>query len=225
MPGDTEIPVGAGVMLRPISNPLPLGFCALFVGTLLISALQLRWIPPDEQQHVALALLGVVVPMQLIASIFGFLVRDVAASTGMGLLSVTWAATGVEELANPAGEVSAGLGLLLVVAAAALLVPVAAAAVSKIAPASVLALAAVRFAATGAYELTASAQWRISAGALGCVLAAAAFYTALAAELEGALRRSVLPQGRIGPSRRASRSSLSGQLTDIEDEPGIRQQL
>ncbi len=32
------------IMLRPLGNPLPLGFIALAGGTLLVSGLQLEWL-------------------------------------------------------------------------------------------------------------------------------------------------------------------------------------
>ena len=35
------------VVLRPIANPLPLGFLALCAGTLLVSGLQLGWLAPE----------------------------------------------------------------------------------------------------------------------------------------------------------------------------------
>src|SRR5436190_20583815 len=78
------------IVLRPIANPLPLGFVALAAGTLLLSGLQLGWLQPAEGHTVALMLLAFVAPLQLIASIFGFLARDVVAGTGMGILAGTW---------------------------------------------------------------------------------------------------------------------------------------
>jgi succinate-acetate transporter protein len=50
------------IILRPIANPLPLGFIALATGTLLLSALQLDWLQPTEGRTVAVILLAFVVP-------------------------------------------------------------------------------------------------------------------------------------------------------------------
>lgn len=220
-----EMPVAAQVVLRPLSNPLPMGFSALVVAMLLISGLQLRWVPAAQQHHIAMALLAFAVPLQLLACLFGFAARDVAASTGMGLLAATTAAIGVEQVSSPPYQISTGLGLLLIIASVALVVPTAGAAITKLAPAAAIALAALRFAATGVYEMSASPPWRIAAGILGCVAAAAAFYTALAAELEGVRHRPILPLGRRGRSRWLSDGGVHRQLADVQYEPGVRQQL
>ena len=80
----------ARVVLRPIGNPLPLGFLALAGGTLLVAALQLGWLRQEEGAQVGLLVLAFVFPLQLVSSVFGFLARDVVAGTGMGVLSGTW---------------------------------------------------------------------------------------------------------------------------------------
>lgn len=113
----------ARIVLRPLASPLPLGFLALFVGTMLVSAQQLHWVPVAETHHLALGVLVLTVPLQLIACIYGFLCRDVIASTGLGVLAGTWATIGVTLLTSVPGLNSPGLGILLVVAAGALLVP------------------------------------------------------------------------------------------------------
>ena len=81
--------VAARIVLRPVGNPLPLGFLALAGGTLLVSGLQLDWLKPTDGQDVALILIAFVFPLQLLASVFGYLARDVVAGTGMGLLAGT----------------------------------------------------------------------------------------------------------------------------------------
>jgi succinate-acetate transporter protein len=80
------------VFLRPLANPLPLGFLALAGATLLVSGLQLEWLQPSDGMDVALILTAFVFPLQLVASVFGFLARDVVAGTGMGILAGTWLA-------------------------------------------------------------------------------------------------------------------------------------
>lgn len=110
------------LVLRPISSPLPLGFLALFTGSVLLSAVQLRWIPGTQSHFVAIGVLGIVVPLQLVSCVFGFLGRDPAFGTGMGVLSGTWAASGVSLLAAPPGQVEPALGVVLITAATALLV-------------------------------------------------------------------------------------------------------
>ena len=72
----------AQVVLRPIASPLALGFVGLAMGTTMLSALQLSWIPATQQRIVAIALLGFVAPLQGLASVFGFLGRDTVVATG-----------------------------------------------------------------------------------------------------------------------------------------------
>jgi uncharacterized protein len=201
------------VMLRPIGNPLPLGFLALAGGTLLVSGLQLRWLSDSQSEDVALILIAFVFPLQLVAAVFGFLGRDVVAGTGMGILCGTWLSIGVVTLTSAPGSTSDALGLFLLLAAVAMLVPTAAAASGKLVAVAVLATTALRFACTGIHQLSASDTWKDVAGVVGLALCAIAVYAALAVALEDARRTTVLPTGRRGAGR------------DVEEEAGIRPQL
>lgn len=218
-------PAATRVVLRPLATSLPLGFLALALATTVFSALQLGWIPPDQGRAAAITAIVATVPLQLLASVIGFLARDPVAGTGVGLLAGTWAVTGVTVLTSPPGAVSGGLGVLLLVAGLALVVPAAVAATSKVVPAAVMGLAAARFAVTGVYELTGSAAWKVAAGWMGIALAVLALYAALALELEGARERTILPVGRRG----AGAAALAGQGPldpgDLVKEAGVRPQL
>ena len=216
---------GTRIVLRPLATPLPLGFLALALATTMFSAVQLGWIPPDQGRVAGYTALFATVPLQLLSSVFGFLGRDPVAATGMGVLSGTWAIVAVTTLTSPPGAVSAGLGVLLLVAGAAMLVPAAAAVGSKVVPAAVMALAGTRFLVTGGYELTASAAWRSAAGWVGIVLALLALYAALALELEGARERTVLPLGRRGAGRAAMAGEGSLRPPELVREAGVRPQL
>jgi uncharacterized protein len=198
------------IMLRPLANPLPLGFLALAAGTLLVAALQLEWLRPAEGAQVGIILIAFVFPLQLVASVFGFLARDVVAGTGMGLLSGTWLSIGLVTLTGQPGATSDALGLFLLLAAIAMLVPASAAVGAKLVAVTVLTTTALRFATTGLYELTAADSWKAIAGIVGLALCALAVYAALAMALEDARGRTVLPLGR--------RAAIDG-------EPGIREQL
>jgi uncharacterized protein len=201
------------VMLRPIGNPLPLGFLALAGGTLLVSGLQLGWLAESQGKDVALILIAFVFPLQLVTALFGYLGRDVVAGTGMGVLCGTWLSIGLVTLTSQPGSTSDALGLFLLLAAVAMLVPAIAAASGKLVAVAVLATTALRFATTGIYQLSASDGWKDIAGVVGLALCAIAVYAALAVALEDARRRTVLPTGRRGAGR------------DVEDEAGIRAQL
>ncbi|HLV58763.1 MAG TPA: GPR1/FUN34/YaaH family transporter [Natronosporangium sp.] len=217
--------VAARVVLRPLANPLPLGFLALAAATTVVAAQQLRWVPLEEGPVVGLVLLAFVFPTQLLASILGFLARDIAAGTGMGLLAGTWLSVALVSLAAPFGLTSRVLALLLWVAGAAMLVPAAAGATGKIVPTAVLATTALRFAVTGGYEWTGSDGWRVTAGVVGLVLAVLAAYAALAMALEDAWRRTVLPVARHAAGREAMGRDLDAQVTRIGHEAGVRDWL
>lgn len=213
------------IVLRPLASPIPLGFLGLFVASLLVSALELRWVPVTQGHHLAIGVLAITVPAQLIGLLFGFPTRDAVAVTGMAMLSGTWAATGVTLLTSPPGTTSPGLGIVLAVGAGALLVPTATALVSKVGVALVLFAAAARFALTAGYELTSSGAWRYSSGVLGVVVAGLALYAALATELESTTRHPVLPLLRPARGRRAASGSLVDQLRGVENEAGVRELL
>jgi succinate-acetate transporter protein len=215
----------ARIMLRPIGNPLPLGFLALAGGTLLLSGLQLGWLEPSDGHDVALILIAFVFPLQLVVSVFGYLARDVVASTGMGVLAGTWLSIALVMLAHAAGSTSHALGLLLLLAGTAMLVPAAASTTGKLVPAAVMATTALRFWTTGIYELSASPTWEHIAGIVGLILCAIALYAAVAMALEDARRATTLPLGRHGAGRAALEGTFDAQLSRIEHEAGVREQL
>jgi uncharacterized protein len=167
------------VVLRPIGSPLPLGFLGLFVATLGFSAVQLGWVPDAQGSKVALAALGLTVPMQLIAAVFGFLARDPVAGTGMGVLAGTWATVGLATLTSPPGSTSAGLGMVLIASGLAMFIP-AAGGRQKTVAATVMALSGIRFLVTGLAEMNAVPGWMTAAGWVGLLLAAVSLYAAMA---------------------------------------------
>lgn len=213
------------VVLRPLAGPLALGFCGLAAATFVLAGLQLGWVDAAEGKKVALVVLAFTVPLQLVASLFGFLARDAVAATGMGLLSGIWAATALVLFASQPGELSHALGLFLLVATVAMWAPAVAAGASKLVPALVLFTAGARFGLGGLHNLTGSEIWEDAAGVVGLALAALALYAAWAAELEDALKRTVLPLGRHGRGWLAVNGTYAQQVAEVGKEPGVRQQL
>jgi succinate-acetate transporter protein len=187
--------------------------------------LQLHWVPAAQPHELAIGVLALTLPLQLIACIYGFLCRDVVAATGVGVLGGTWAAVGVIWLTSPPNTTSPGLGMILAVAAGALPVPTIAALTSKVVASLVLFLAAARFAITGAYELSSAQIWQYASGICGIVVAVLALYTALAAEMDSATRRSLLPLLRRAHGHRAISGRLGDQIATLAREAGVRQQL
>jgi uncharacterized protein len=212
------------VVLRPIANPLPLGFLALAVATVAFASVQLSWVPQDQGHTVALGVFVLTVPLQFLAAVMGFLARDPVAATGMGILSGTWAAACLATLTSPPGSASEGLGVILLMSAACLLVP-AVAARTKAVPALVIFTSAIRFAVTGIAEIDGGTTWMQAAGWVGIALAVLSGYAALALEVEGSESRTVLPLGRTGASKRAVDGRLADQVEKVATEPGVRQQL
>lgn len=213
------------VVLRPLGNPLPLGFLALAGGTFVVGGLQLGWLDATEGANVALVLIAFVAPLQLIAAVLGYLARDVVAGTGMGILAGAWLTVGLVVFRSPPGATSDALGLLLLVAGAAMCVPAAGALTGKLVPAVVLFTTAIRFAATGVFELTASTTWERIAGVVGIVLAVLALYAATAMLLEDVRRVTVLPVLRRGEGKTSITGNLEDQLAKVEREAGVREQL
>jgi succinate-acetate transporter protein len=219
----STVPSGQ-IVLRPIANPLPLGFLALVVATTVISAAQLHWLPAAAQTQTALVLLAAVFPLQLLASILGFLGRDVVAATGMGVLAGTWLAVGLVTLSNGSAPTSPTLGVLLIASTAAMAVA-AAGATGKLVAMAVLATTSIRFGATAGYELAGTTAWRVTAGVIGLVLAAVALYAALAFLLEDAYGHSALPLLRRGQGQAARTADPEHHLAAALDQPGVREQL
>ncbi|MGY1828444.1 MULTISPECIES: GPR1/FUN34/YaaH family transporter [unclassified Blastococcus] len=216
---------GTRIVLRPLATPLPLGFLALALATTMFSAVQLGWIPAAEGRVAGCTALFATFPLQLLASVFGFLSRDPVAATGMGILSGTWAVAGFTTLTSPPGSVSSGLGVLLLVAGLGMFTPAAVAMGSKVVPAAVMALAGTRFVVTGVYEMTGSQAWKTGAGWIGVALAVLALYAALALELEGAQEKTVLPLGRRGPGRTVMAGEGPLAPEELIEEAGVRPQL
>jgi succinate-acetate transporter protein len=201
------------IVLRPIASPAALGFLGLAGATLTVAALQLEWIDAAEGSKVALILIGFTVPLQAVASVFGFLGRDGVIATGMGILSGTWLAIGLVFHTLRPGETSDALGVFLLAAGTAMLVPALSALYSKLVPALVLGTAGVRFFLGGIHELTGNTAWANAAGVVGLFLFAFAVYAALAAELEDVSKLPILPLGRRGRAR------------DTSQPPGVREAL
>ncbi|MBY0398208.1 MAG: GPR1/FUN34/YaaH family transporter, partial [Thermoleophilia bacterium] len=207
------------IVVRPIAGPLSIGFLGLAAGTSVVAGMNLGWIEAGEAGAAALSVIAFTVPLQFLASVMGFLARDAVAATGMGLLSGIWLAQGLVLLASPPGSTSGALGLFLIVAMLSMWIPALAASRAKLVPAAVLFTAGLRFGVTGVFQLTGSAAWEEAAGIIGVGLAALALYAALAAEMEDALKRTVLPMGRRDQGRKALAGSLREQLADVHHEP------
>ncbi|MGA9857309.1 MAG: GPR1/FUN34/YaaH family transporter [Solirubrobacteraceae bacterium] len=215
----------ARIYLRPIATPFPLGFGALAAASLLVAGTELGWFAATDRPIVAVALIGFAFPLQIVASVFGFLGRDTAAATGFGIQGGTWLVVGVDLLLTRPGSTSHALGVLLLVASGWILLCAVGSALGKLAPAAVLLLTALRFLLTGVYELTASRGLEHAAAVVGLALVVAAAYVAFAMEVENLQRRTVLPLLRRGRGAEAMHADLAAQALRLDREAGVREQL
>ena len=213
------------VVLRPLAGPMSLGFLGLAGATFVVAGLNLGWVAASEQKKVALIVIAFTVPLQLLASIIGFLARDGVAATAMGLLSGTWLAQALVLVTSPPKATSDALGLFLLLAMVAIWVPASSALTSKLVPVVVLGTAGIRFGVTGMYQLTGSEAWKQAAGVIGILLGALAVYAAYAAEWEDVTKRTVLPFGRRGRGATAISGTYAQQIDELAHEPGVRSQL
>jgi succinate-acetate transporter protein len=214
-------------VLRPLASSLPLGFLAFGAGTILLTALELSWVPLAQDRSLVILVLAFVAPLELLAGIFAFLARDGGAATGLTLLGAAWAGTGTVLLSTPPGTRNGSLGVFLLMLAAIMLVLCVGSLRTKPLFGLLLAAGAVRFALTGAYEMFARAGTGVehAAGWLGLPLIVFALYGGLALLLEDGAQRTVLPLGRRGRARSSIEDDLGHQIEQAEQEPGIRRQL
>jgi succinate-acetate transporter protein len=198
---------------------------ALAGASIVLTGNQLSWLPVTQAHAVAIVLLVFAVPLQFLASVFGFLGRDGSGGTGLALLGSCWLVVGGLILLSPPGSRSQVLGLLLFFASAALLVPVMASLLGKIAAGVAFLLAAARFALTGVYEYRGVVAWEHISGWVGLAVCAVALYNAFAFELEDMRHHTVLPVLRWGSGRRALAGGIRDEVKEVEHEAGVRTQL
>jgi uncharacterized protein len=213
------------ITLRPIASPLPLGLLAIMTGGILLACEQIGAFPPKDQHTIALILLGFVVPLQMLATIFCFLARDTVAATGLGIFSGAWLASALTLGSSPPGQTDTAFGVFLLCLAGAMLVVISGASFGKAGAAFVILFGAVRFGLTGLYELLGSTALEHAAAIVGFVLAGVALYTALATEVEDVRGERKLPIGRKAQAASALDEPFMAQLETLENEAGVRQQL
>ena len=220
-----EVGAQLRINVRPVASPSAIGLFGLAGGTFVLAGLQLDWVAPDQGRQVGAILVGFAFLAQFLAAIVSLMARDIVVGSAMTVLSLTWLVIGVVSYLGPAGSTSDALGLLLIVSSTAMLVIGLTAALSKMVPALVFVTASLRFALSGLYQLTDESPWKTWAGVVGLLLAALAVYAASALLLEGAVKKTVLPIGRRGAGATALDGTLSEQVRDVGNEPGVRQQL
>ncbi|MFI6060696.1 GPR1/FUN34/YaaH family transporter [Streptomyces sp. NPDC051286] len=210
------------ITLRPIASPMPLGFYAVAIASVIVGCFQLGVFEEGARRAVGLAILPAFV-LQLLVAVFAFGARDVLAATLMACFSGLWLATSLTLVLDPPGGVRV-LGVLNAVFAL-FAVLMASVAVRKRALWLVLCTAVPRFAVAAVANLSGAAWVGTLSGWLGLLLAAVALYTAFALMLEDMRGEEVLPIGRSGPAHHAVDGDLSVQLRNLERQAGVRRTL
>ncbi|MFF6888478.1 GPR1/FUN34/YaaH family transporter [Streptomyces sp. NPDC012421] len=210
------------INLRPIASPMPLGFYAVAIASVIVGCFQLGVFDETAHRAVGFTVLPAFV-LQLMVGLLAFGARDVVAATLMACFSGTWLATFLVLAFEPPGGADV-LGVLYL-AFTVFAVLMASVAKAKRALWLVLCVAVPRFAAAGFANLSGVAWAGTVSGVLGLVLAVVAVYAAFALMLEDMRGHQVLPIGRSGPAHHAVEGDLSVQLRDIERAAGVRRTL
>lgn len=213
------------INLRPVATPLPLAFGGLVIASVVMSGHELHWIPPVQHQTTGWVLLAVPIPLQLMATWWGFVARSAAGATGSAVLAAVWLAFALDLITTKPGPPgpSNAVGMLMFGAASMLLVPVLAELrAGTLLPAAVLATATVRFVLTGVSGFAHTTGWSNASGWTGIVVAAVALYGALALELEGTTQSPFLPTFRVRQAKVAATAPLGEQIKSIANEAGVR---
>jgi uncharacterized protein len=213
------------ISVRPYGSALPLGFFSFGIGMLLLGGIGLGWIHGADTKTAGLLIALFVFPLELVAAVIAFLARDTASATALGMFSSSWLALGIADAAGTPGEKSDAIGLYLVMFGVMILALAAAAFLGKPLLGILLGIAASRSFLFGAWELGAGHHVLYAAGVIGVAIAVASVYGGLAFLLEDLQQGPVLPLGRINAARESFEGDLHAQLSRIENEAGVRQQL
>jgi hypothetical protein len=214
------------IVLRPVASSLPLGFFAFGTGTILLTALELKWVPVSQGSVLMVMVLAFVVPLEIVAGVFAFLARDSGAASALTMLGAVWATTALTILRAAPGATSASLGIFLLTLSAIMVLLSVGALRSKPLLGVLLLTGAARFVLTGLYEIAIGGiGLEQASGWIGLPLVVFSLYGGLALLLEDGAQHTVLPLGRRGRARTSLEGDLQHQIEQAESEPGIRRQL
>ena len=213
------------IVLKPLASPLPLGFFAFGMGSVLLSALQFGLIPPAEVQNLALLFGTFVFPLEFLAALLAFPARETVGATILSIIAFSWLATAIVTYVSAPDPTSPTVGYLYLSISAILLLLGAVGVLGKPLLASVMFLAFFRYGLNGLYELLALGWVQTVSGIVGCAIFALSLYGGLALALEDVQHRTVLPFGRRGEARDAIEGDLGKQVGPVEREAGVRKQL
>ncbi len=213
------------IVLRPLASPLPLGFFAFGMGSILQSALQFGLIPQGEVPYLALVFGVFVFPLELLAAILAFPARETVGATTLSIIAFSWLGTAFVTYASAPDPASPTLGVLYLSIALMLILLGGVGVLGKPLLATVMFLAFFRYGLNGLFELTEISLLQPVSGVFGCLIFALSLYGGLALSLEDVQHRTVLPFGRRGEARSAIKGDLDEQVGPVAKEAGVRKQL
>jgi uncharacterized protein len=213
------------VVLRPLASPLPLGFFAFGMGSILLSALQFGLLPQADVQNLALLFGVFVFPLEILAALLAYFARESVGATILSIIAFSWLSTAVVTFTSASDVNSPTIGVLYLSIALILILLGMVGVFGKPLLATVMFLAFFRYGLNGIYELTSSADLQTASGIIGCLIFALSLYGGLALALEDVQYRTVLPFGRRGEARDAIEGDLGDQVGPVGKEAGVRKQL
>ncbi len=212
------------IVLRPYASSIPLASFAFATGNVLYSAFLLHWIPASEMTAVALVLLCFVTPLELVPSGMAFLARDTGGATAFAIFGASWATEGLRMLLH-LPDLSRTAGILNVCLAVCLVMLAIVTVPGKPLMGGVLIVAVVRTSLAAAHTLVGGVKLGVATGVTGLVLAAVAFYCALAFLEEDVTSRISPLTFRTGAAKAAMEGKLEDQVEALTREAGVRKQL
>lgn len=218
-----QIPVQ--IVLRPYASSIPLASLAFGTGNAVYSALLLHWIPESETRTVAIMLLAFVGPLELVPSLMAFLARDGGGATAFAIFGAAWLVQGLQLLTGTASSHSAAAAVFLLCLALSLGLLGAVTFRGKPLLGVVLSVAILRTLCAAAGQVWSAASLPQITASLGLLLAALAFYCAVAFLQEDVTQKISRLTFRSGEARSAMEGPLEDQVAALHREAGVRKQL
>lgn len=213
------------IVVRPVGSSLPVGFFAFGTGTVLLAAVELKWIGPPEKMALISVVLAFVAPLELLAAVFAFFSRDTGAATAMAIFGSGWIALSLYFLNAGMQAKTTTFGIFLIMDSLAILALGIASYAGKPLLSLILLIAAARFLLVACVQFGAGASVALASGAVGLLTGVFAVYGGLALLLEDVKQKTVLPMFRRRSAKAALEGGLEDQLDRIAREAGVRQQL
>lgn len=213
------------INLRPLASALPLGFLSFGIGMFLLGAQGAGWIPVGQAAQLGLVLAAFVFPLELLATIFAFLSRDVLSASALGLFSTSWLTLGLVDMTAQPGQTSKVVGFYLFAFTVAIAVLALVGFLGKPLISLLLLISAARALLQAIYEMSGTTGAERGSGYVALVIAGMAGYGGLALLLEDLRQRAVLPIARRGASQQSIEGDLGVQVARARQEAGVRQQL